>query len=201
MAREVINVGAAPNDGQGDPIRTAYIKTNNNFAELYSAIQLAPPLTLYGSVGNKAGMIAYSSTAFYYCFQDYDGVNIIWGELPIEQHKKIELGYSLFFITHKMPRVWIHRALASDILVEVPIANNAYNFATQILNLDSSPFIEEWDYGVYNEKKSFDVGQSAFLQVSVICDNYVPDEGWAYWNNNSYIHATEEEALSLGINN
>ena len=83
MAREVINVGAAPNDGQGDPIRTAYIKTNNNFAELYSAIQLAPPLTLYGSVGNKAGMIAYSSTAFYYCFQDYDGVNIIWGELPI----------------------------------------------------------------------------------------------------------------------
>ena len=83
MAREVINVGAAPNDGQGDPIRTAYIKTNNNFAELYSAIQLSPPLTLYGSAGNKAGMIAYSSTAFYYCFLDYDGVNIIWGELPI----------------------------------------------------------------------------------------------------------------------
>jgi hypothetical protein len=46
MAREVINVGAAPNDGQGDPIRTAYIKTNNNFAELYSAVQLVPPSTL-----------------------------------------------------------------------------------------------------------------------------------------------------------
>ena len=73
MAREVINVGAAPNDGQGDPIRTAYIKTNNNFAELYSAVQLVPPATLFGSAGNKAGMIAYSPTAFYYCFQDYDG--------------------------------------------------------------------------------------------------------------------------------
>jgi len=81
MAREVINVGAAPNDGQGDPIRTAYIKTNNNFAELYSAVQLVPPSTLLGSAGNKAGMIAYSPTAFYYCFQDYDGSSEIWGEL------------------------------------------------------------------------------------------------------------------------
>jgi hypothetical protein len=81
MAREVINVGAAPNDGQGDPIRTAYIKTNNNFAELYSAVQLVPPPTLLGSAGNKAGMIAYSPTAFYYCFQDYDGSSEIWGEL------------------------------------------------------------------------------------------------------------------------
>ena len=85
MAREVINVGAAPNDGQGDPIRTAYIKTNNNFAELYSAVQLSPPSTLLGSAGNKAGMIAYSSTAFYYCFQDYDGSSEIWGELPLAQ--------------------------------------------------------------------------------------------------------------------
>ena len=85
MAREVINVGAAPNDGQGDPIRTAYIKTNNNFAELYSAVQLVPPSTLLGSAGNKAGMIAYSPTAFYYCFQDYDGSSEIWGELPLAQ--------------------------------------------------------------------------------------------------------------------
>jgi len=85
MAREVINVGAAPNDGQGDPIRTAYIKTNNNFAELYSAVQLVPPPTLLGSAGNKAGMIAYSPTAFYYCFQDYDGSSEIWGELLLAQ--------------------------------------------------------------------------------------------------------------------
>jgi hypothetical protein len=34
-----------------------------------------------GSAGNKAGMIAYSPTAFYYCFQDYDGSSEIWGEL------------------------------------------------------------------------------------------------------------------------
>jgi hypothetical protein len=36
MAQENINVGAAANDGTGDPLRTAYIKTNNNFTELYN---------------------------------------------------------------------------------------------------------------------------------------------------------------------
>jgi hypothetical protein len=36
MAQELINVGAAPNDGLGDPIRNAFIKCNNNFTELFS---------------------------------------------------------------------------------------------------------------------------------------------------------------------
>lgn len=35
MAQQIINVGAAPNDGTGDPIRTAYIKCNENFSEIY----------------------------------------------------------------------------------------------------------------------------------------------------------------------
>ena len=35
MSQEIINVGSAPNDGSGDPIRTAFIKCNNNFTELY----------------------------------------------------------------------------------------------------------------------------------------------------------------------
>ena len=60
MAREIINVGAAPNDGQGDPIRTAFTKTNNNFGELYSRIQTVPPIALTGSVGDVAGMTAYT---------------------------------------------------------------------------------------------------------------------------------------------
>jgi hypothetical protein len=35
MAQQIINVGSIPNDGQGDPLRTAYIKINQNFEELY----------------------------------------------------------------------------------------------------------------------------------------------------------------------
>ena len=36
MAQEVINIGPAPNDGLGDPLRTAFAKTNNNFSQLFS---------------------------------------------------------------------------------------------------------------------------------------------------------------------
>jgi len=35
MSREIINVGNTANDGAGDPLRTAMIKTNNNFSEIY----------------------------------------------------------------------------------------------------------------------------------------------------------------------
>lgn len=37
MAQQIIDVGNVANDGQGDPLRTAFIKTNQNFTELYNA--------------------------------------------------------------------------------------------------------------------------------------------------------------------
>ena len=36
MTQEIINIGAQPNDGEGDPLRTAFQKINNNFSQLYS---------------------------------------------------------------------------------------------------------------------------------------------------------------------
>lgn len=35
MAKQVINTGAAANDGTGDPLRSAFTKSNDNFTELY----------------------------------------------------------------------------------------------------------------------------------------------------------------------
>ena len=81
MTQQVINVGAAPNDGTGDPLRTAYIKTNDNFTELYSRAQTSPPTSLIGQLGDLAGMYAYDQNYFYYCYQDFDGSSIIWNEV------------------------------------------------------------------------------------------------------------------------
>jgi hypothetical protein len=36
MAQEIINIGALPNDGEGDPLRVAFQKVNNNFANLFA---------------------------------------------------------------------------------------------------------------------------------------------------------------------
>lgn len=38
MAKQTIGIGSAPNDGLGDPIRTAFTKCNDNFTELYSPV-------------------------------------------------------------------------------------------------------------------------------------------------------------------
>lgn len=38
MARQGINIGSTANDGTGDPLRTAFDKCNDNFIELYSAV-------------------------------------------------------------------------------------------------------------------------------------------------------------------
>ena len=81
MAQLVINVGASPNDGLGDPIRTAYQKCNTNFSELFSRVQTSVPPTLVGSVGDTAGMYAYDSNYFYYCYANYDGSSVIWGKV------------------------------------------------------------------------------------------------------------------------
>ena len=78
MTQEIINVGPAPNDGLGDPLRTAFIKTNNNFSQLYSRAQATPPTSNIGTVGDQAGMYAYDSTTFYYCFANYTGNSVIW---------------------------------------------------------------------------------------------------------------------------
>ena len=45
MARQEINVGATANDGTGDGIRTAYIKCNDNFKELFDSTVTPTELT------------------------------------------------------------------------------------------------------------------------------------------------------------
>jgi hypothetical protein len=41
MAKQVINIGAIANDGTGDPVRTAFDKSNDNFTELYGKPDLS----------------------------------------------------------------------------------------------------------------------------------------------------------------
>lgn len=38
MAQQTIDIGSAPNDGTGDPIRDAFDKCNDNFTELYGSL-------------------------------------------------------------------------------------------------------------------------------------------------------------------
>jgi hypothetical protein len=82
MSQQIINVGTAPNDGLGTPIRTAFQYTNNNFTQLFSLPNPNPPSTLAGKAGDVPGMYAYSSAYFYYCFGTYvNSSTIIWAQI------------------------------------------------------------------------------------------------------------------------
>ena len=78
MAQENINVGSTANDGQGDPLRTAFQKTNSNFTQLFVLPNASPPVTSVGQVGDRLGMYASDATYFYYCFATYNGSTAIW---------------------------------------------------------------------------------------------------------------------------
>ena len=74
MAQLVINVGNVANDGQGDPVRTAFEKSNQNFTELYnigglsgiangtSNIQIVQDSTVSISAANVANVFVVSGT-------------------------------------------------------------------------------------------------------------------------------------------
>jgi len=81
MSQEIINVGTSANDGSGDPIRSAFIKTNENFTFLFSLPNSTPPATLVGAAGDVPGMYAYTANDFYYCFGTYNGSTVIWAKL------------------------------------------------------------------------------------------------------------------------
>ncbi len=49
MAKQTIDLGTSPNRGDGDPLRTAFTKINNNFTELYDAIGIGDESITIGS--------------------------------------------------------------------------------------------------------------------------------------------------------
>ena len=83
MTQLVINVGTAPNDGLGDPIRTAYQKCNTNFSELFSRVQVGIPSTMTGTIGDTAGMLAFDSTNLFVCIAYYDCSTDIWRSVAL----------------------------------------------------------------------------------------------------------------------
>lgn len=59
-SQEIINIGANPNDGSGDPLRVAFEKINNNFANLFQTFVNS---TISYSFGNTAGQVIFETDA------------------------------------------------------------------------------------------------------------------------------------------
>jgi hypothetical protein len=58
--QEIINIGTLPNDGEGDPLRVAFAKINNNFSNLFSTF--VNTSTSY-TTGNTANQVIFETSA------------------------------------------------------------------------------------------------------------------------------------------
>jgi hypothetical protein len=94
MSKQIINIGTNANDGNGDPLRTAFDKINTNFNEVYAgivpAVRLSIPPSTIGAAGDVAGMIAVgtdptdSNDYLYVCQGAYDGTTAIWKRVVLQ---------------------------------------------------------------------------------------------------------------------
>lgn len=60
MALQTINIGTLPNDGEGDTLRTAFAKINNNFATLESSTTLT---AIVATTANTGNVVVFSANA------------------------------------------------------------------------------------------------------------------------------------------
>jgi len=58
MTQQIIDVGSTANDGTGDPIRSAFIKTNDNFTELYNPTTVSVTGNVTGGNVSSSGFVA-----------------------------------------------------------------------------------------------------------------------------------------------
>jgi hypothetical protein len=82
MAKQTINTGTAPNTGTGDALRIAFTKANQNFAELYTAVEGIPTNT--NQLTNGSGFITASALSGYALTSQIPDVSnfITLGDIP-----------------------------------------------------------------------------------------------------------------------
>lgn len=61
MAQEIINIGTSPNDGTGDPLRTAFTKVNNNFTQLFNTGWFTTESITFGNTQQEIFSVPVSS--------------------------------------------------------------------------------------------------------------------------------------------
>lgn len=75
MAYEIINIGTAPNDGTGDPLRTAFSKTNANFAYQINCVSVSSSSYSTSNATNYVG-VSYAGPVAIALHTGYTGQRI-----------------------------------------------------------------------------------------------------------------------------
>ena len=128
-----VNIGTVANDGQGDPLRTAFVKVNQNFANVYAYANLA----YYNGLGGGGGGNVSNVTNFY-GGGDFEGwPNITATNLSILANKLANIApTNLGRLANALANVApvnlgaLNNALANVNYTSLPNFTNAFNTLT-----------------------------------------------------------------------
>lgn len=82
MAKQTIGVGLAANDGGGDPLRSAFVKVNENFTELYNSTATIPTTLLnLGITDGTNGQVLTTDGSGTFTFTTVSGAGSTLGAL------------------------------------------------------------------------------------------------------------------------
>tara|TARA_B100000959_G_scaffold114759_1_gene120980 strand:- start:58 stop:1059 length:1002 start_codon:yes stop_codon:yes gene_type:complete len=63
MAQQIINVGTSANKGDGDPLRTAFTKVNDNFTDVYTKVTALDGVTIDAAGAINGSILKYNSSS------------------------------------------------------------------------------------------------------------------------------------------
>jgi hypothetical protein len=176
-----VNIGTVANDGQGDPLRTAFVKINQNFANVYAYANLA---YYNGLGGNGGGNVIANVTNItnFYSGGDFEGwPNISTTNLAILSNKLANIGPTNL------------GALANALANVAPVNLGALNNALATVNYTSlSNFTNAFNTLTSNATASnVAVGLVSNLTANGTANGQavynVTDGGLYIWGGNSWI--------------
>jgi len=183
MAKQTINIGIRANDGKGDTLRTAFVKTNNNFTELYTSVsnnantanlQSLNNSTLAQGAFNKANTVFLGDISFTNTLM-YSNTKV---ELGNDRHNKKVWGLLYGRLANQTANTYGHSVAydsANNIYVALTTQNETTGFPqSTIVKFDTTGEIfwtrsvpANTSYGSFAESLDIDANNNVYLLTNI----------------------------------
>jgi hypothetical protein len=183
MAKQTINIGIRANDGKGDTLRAAFVKSNDNFTELYTNVsnnsntansQSANNAALAQGAFNKANSVFLGDISFTDTIM-YSNTKV---EVGNDHHNKKVWGLLYGQLTTQLANTYGHSVAydsANNIYVALTTQNETTGYPqSTIVKFDTTGEIfwtrsvpANTSYGSYSESLDIDANNNVYLLTNL----------------------------------
>jgi len=215
MAKQTINIGIRANDGKGDTLRTAFVKTNNNFTELYTSVsnnantansQSSNNFTLAQGAFNKANTVFLGDISFTNTLM-YSNTKV---ELGNDRHNKKVWGLLYGRLANQTANTYGHSVAydsANNIYVALTTQNETTGFPqSTIVKFDTTGEIfwtrsvpANTSYGSYSESLDIDANNNVYLLTNIPDNSSTLVTKFNYLGQNVWSSMVEDAIGSVDI--